>query len=145
MIVYEKYEDEIVGLLKARVKKDSIVVMPAPSEKDLNDPKITSKPQLYVIISGDDWDDPENIGVTSQLVTVKGEVFIKSKDRRGPNGVFALYDYVVKTLLGVKLSGAESEILFNRLSFVHGLQNSWQYAATFTFDVRRIETQTTEL
>lgn len=132
---YEQYEDQIVELLKMQ----EVTVDVLPHIALLNEARPTSKPQIFVIINGGSFAEPENLAVISQLETVQCEIFIRAKSRRGKLGVFGLYEEFSKKLLGYKLTGAKTAITFNQFGYVAGIQNNWQYALTFSFDRYKVE------
>ncbi len=128
-------EDQIVELLIMPGVDVSIL----PTEAELNRPRPTAVPQLFVIINGSTFDDPGTLGEpTAQSETIQGEIFIRANKRRGPLGIFDLYDKVSERLLGRKLPGTILPITFTQFGYVAGIQNNWQYALTFSFATYRV-------
>lgn len=134
-MTYEQYEDAIVE----RLKMQGVDVAVLPHIDALNDARPTAKPQVFVIFHGGDFAERENLTVTSQLETLRFEVFIRAKHRRGKLGVFQVHDEVSRRLLGYKLKDAQSVITFTSFGYVAGIQNNWQYALTFSFARYRVE------
>lgn len=132
---YEHYEDAIVDLLKMK----GVTVGVLPHVAVLNDARPTAQPQLFVIINGGNFAEPENLAVTSQLETIQGEIFIRAKNRRGKLGIFDLYEKISELLLGYRILGAKTVVTFNQFGYVAGIQNNWQYALTFSFDAYKVE------
>lgn len=134
-MTYEQYEDAIVDLLKMR----GVAVTVLPHEAALSELRATAQPQLYVIINGSNFGEPEDIGMTAQRETLQCEIFIRAKSRRGNLGIFGLYGEISKRLLGHKLPDAVTPIAFGQFGYVAGIQNNWQYALTFSFDTYKVE------
>lgn len=128
---YEPFEDAIIDLLKAI---PGVIVTPLPHVAALNDPRPTSKPQLFVIVNGSNFTPPDEVGIVSQLTAVQCEIFMRAKVRRGIKGINWLYEQVEKCLLGYRLPNAITPIVFSDFGYVAGIQNNWQYALTFTFN-----------
>ena len=126
---YERYEDELVALLQM----EGVEVRPLPRVADLEAPRPTQIPQVFVLINGGQFADREELAVVAQLETVQGELFIRARNRRGPDGLFAVYEEIRRRLLGYRLRGAKTPVYFNSFGYVDGLHNSWQYALTFSF------------
>jgi hypothetical protein len=126
---YEDYEDAIVE----RLKRQGVSVSALPHVDVLNEPRQTTKPQLFVIYQGSDYAERENLSVVSQVETLRFEIFIKAQKRRGKLGIFDLYNGISRCLLGYKLNGARTVITFDSFGYVAGIQNNWQYALTFSF------------
>lgn len=136
---YEELEDIIVE----RIKRKGVDVSVLPSVDILNAPRQTAKPQLYVIYQGSDFGECENLTVISQPETLRFEVFMRAKSRRGKMGIFDLYKEISKQLLGFKPTGAKTAITFNSFGYVSGVQNNWQYALAFSFTGYIVETDNT--
>lgn len=134
-MTYEQYEDEIVGLLKMR----GVTVTVLPHEAALSELRATAQPQLYIIINGSNFGEPEDLGMTAQRETLQCEIFIRAKSRWGHLGIFSLYGEISKRLLGRKLPDAVTPIVFGQFGYVAGIQNNWQYALTFSFDAYKVE------
>lgn len=132
---YEQYEDLIVDLLYI----PGVSVNVLPHVAILNEARPTSKPQLFVILHGSTFAEPENLSVMSQLETIKCEVFIRAKSRRGHLGIFDLYEKITSRLLGYKLPGAKTAITLGLFDYVAGIQNNWQYSLSFSFDAYKVE------
>ncbi|MCH5305193.1 MAG: hypothetical protein J1E79_01780 [Rikenella sp.] len=134
-MTYEQYEDAIVGLLSI----PGVSVSVLPHEAALVEMRATARPQLYVIINGSNFGEPESMGMTAQRETLQCEIFIRAKARRGRLGIFDLYGKISERLLGRKLPDAVTPIAFDQFGYVAGIQNNWQYALTFSFDTYRVE------
>lgn len=129
------WEDEIVE----RLEMNGAEVKALPHVTELNDPRPTVRPQLYVIIHGSNLAEPDNLAVISQEETIQGEIFIRSKHRRGEMGIFDLYDKITNLLLGYRLAGTKYPITFGQFGYVTGLLNNWQYSLAFSFTAYRIQ------
>lgn len=129
-MTYEQYEDAIVGLLAM----PGVSVTVLPHEAALSEIRATARPQLYVIIHGSNFGEPESMGLTAQRETLQCEIFIRAKARRGRLGIFDLYGKISERLLGRTLPDAVTPIAFSQFGYVAGIQNNWQYALTFSFD-----------
>lgn len=139
-MTYEQYEDAIVGLLAM----PGVSVTVLPHEAALVEMRATARPQLYVIINGSNFGEPESMGMTAQRETLQCEIFIRAKARRGRLGIFDLYGKISERLLGRKLPDAVTPIAFSQFGYVAGIQNNWQYALTFSFDTYRVEADSDE-
>ncbi|MDL2289955.1 Gp37 family protein [Paludibacteraceae bacterium OttesenSCG-928-F17] len=137
---YEKYENELVERLAIKGADTKVL----PHVATLNEPRQTAKPQLFVIINGANFESPDNLGNSAQLETVQGEIFIRAKHRRGKLGIFHLYELLTDLLMGYRLEGAKTSIVFNQFGYVAGIQNNWQYALTFSFTAYRMPKEVTE-
>jgi hypothetical protein len=140
MSYYEKYEDALVS----RLQMEGVEVSALPHVDALNVARPTTRPQLFVIINGGTFGEPEHLGAVAQLETVSGEVFVRALTRRGELGAFDLCDKAGKLLMGHRLHGAKSPITLGGLGYVNGVQNNWQYALTFSFTHYRVETSEAE-
>ena len=132
---YERYEDEIVALLKM----PGVDVAPLPKVEALGMPRRTQQPQIFVLINGGEFSEREETSVVAQLETIKCELFIRAKNRRGALGLFDVYEQAKRRLLGYRMSGAKTPIYFNSFGYVSGLHNYWQYALTFSFAAYSIQ------
>ncbi|MDR2448712.1 MAG: Gp37 family protein [Prevotellaceae bacterium] len=135
MNYYGQYED----LLVERLQMDGVDVSILPHIDHLNVARPTTRPQLFVLLNGGNFDEPANLSVISQLETLSGEIFIRALKRRGELGVFDLYEKISHRLLGYWLPNAQSAITFNSFGYVAGVQNNWQYALTFSFGHYKVE------
>ncbi len=126
---YADFEDAIVELLDIPGVDISVL----PHVAALNELRPTMKPQLFVIINGATFEQPDNMGVMSQLGSVSGEIFMRAKSRRGNLGIFDLYTQICGRLMGVKLAKTKRPITLSQFGYVAGLQNNWQYSLTFSF------------
>lgn len=129
LTAYERYEDEIVGLLQM----SGVDVMPLPKVETLESPHQTQKPQIFVLVNGGEFGEREETTVVSQLETVQCELFFRAKNRRGKTGIFTLYETAKSRLLGYRMQGSKTPIYFNSFGYVSGAHNCWQYALTFSF------------
>lgn len=134
---YEKYENEIVALLQM----PGIEVKPLPKILDLETPRQTSKPQIFVLVNGGEFAEREELTVVSQLETIQCELFFRAKTRRGKLGLFDVYETAKTRLLGYRMQGAKTPIYFNSFGYVSGLHNYWQYALTFSFGAYSVEVE----
>ncbi len=100
-MTYEQYEDAIVNLLAI----PGVSVSVLPHEAALVEMRATARPQLYVIINGGNFGEPENMGMTAQRETLQCEVFIRAKTRRGRLGIFDLYGKISERLFGAQVTG----------------------------------------
>lgn len=132
---YEKYENEIVALLQI----PGVEVKPLPKVLDLETPRQTAKPQIFVLVNGGDFAERENLAVVAQLETVQCELFFRAKTRRGKLGLFEVYEAAKIRLLGHRMQGAKTPIYFNSFGYISGLHNYWQYALTFSFGAYSVE------
>lgn len=132
---YEQYEDIIVE----RLNIPGVSVDVLPHVAVLNEARPTSKPQLYVILHGGVLSEPENLTVIAQMETIKCEVFIRAKSRRGRLGIFDLYEEITKRLLGYRLPDTKTPITLGVFDYVAGIQNNWQYTLSFSFDAYKVE------
>lgn len=142
--MYENYEDAIVEHLKMH----GIDVSALPTVEVLNDPRPTAKPYIYIMYNGSSYDAPENMAVTTQKESLNFEAFIKTKSRRGKNGVFAVAEEVKGRLMGWRPPSAITPVIFSSFGYVTGNQNNWQYMLSFAFDryvVQRELSEPTEL
>lgn len=137
---YEKYENEIVALLQM----DGVEVKPLPKILDLETPRQTAKPQIFVLVNGGEFAEREELAVVAQLETIQCELFFRAKNRRGKLGLFDVYETAKNRLLGHRMQGAKSPIYFNSFGYVSGLHNYWQYALTFSFGAYSIEVEKTD-
>lgn len=135
MTRYEKLEREIVEALKM----DGVFVAPLPHTGALNDARVLTKPQIYVVINGSKYERPDRLSVISQEENIRAELFFRAKSRGGKLGIFALYEECLQRLLGRKLTDAKTSITFDEFGYVAGIQNNWQYAAVFSFDIIRVQ------
>jgi hypothetical protein len=135
MNYYGRYED----LLVERLQMEGVDVAILPHVDELNKVRPTVRPQLFIILNGGNFEEPENLAVIAQLETLSGEVFIRALNRRGEMGIFDLYEKISRRLLGYRLPNAQSVITFNSFGYVAGIQNNWQYALTFSFGHYKIE------
>lgn len=133
---YERYEDEIVELLKM----PGAEVMPLPKVETLELPHQTQKPQIFVLINGGEFDEREETTTIAQLETIQGELFFRAKNRRGKTGIYATYETVKKRLLGHRIKGSKTPIYFKSFGYVSGSHNCWQYALTFSFAAYSVQT-----
>lgn len=132
---YERYEDELVELLKMQ----GVEVKPLPKVEALELPRQTQIPQIFILVNGTEYAEREELTVVAQLGTVQCEVFIRAKNRRGKGGLFEVFEEVKKRLLGYRMQDAKTPIYFNSFGYVSGLHNYWQYALTFSFGAYAVE------
>jgi hypothetical protein len=140
MSYYEKYED----LLVSRLQMEGVEVSALPHVNALNMVRPTTRPQVFVIINGGTFGEPEHLGAVAQLEQISGEVYVRALNRRGELGTFDLCDKAGKLLMGYRLDGAKSPITLSGLGYVEGVQNNWQYALTFSFTHYRVEASEAE-
>jgi len=134
MSKYEKYENLITDRLQDKAWDASIL----PSIAELNDPKVVSKPIIYVIFTGSTFDDTEHLGDFVQNEPLSFEVFITARFRHGENGVFSVADEVIKRLLKWEVPDATERISLNSFGYRDGIQPNWQYVLKFGFPTIRI-------
>lgn len=129
-MTYEDYEDNFVD----RLKMLGAAVSALPTVEVLNDPRPTAKACVYVMYNGSTYSDLKNITATVQKETLNFEVFIKAKNRRGKNGIFALTEEIKGRVMGWRPGGAITPVALSSFGYVTGTQNNWQYMLSFTFD-----------
>ncbi|MDR3133262.1 MAG: Gp37 family protein [Prevotellaceae bacterium] len=129
MNYYGQYED----LLVERLQMEGVDIAVLPHVDAMNAVRTTTNPQLFVIINGGNFEEPENLAIIAQRETISCEIYIRALSRRGEMGIFDLYEKISRRLMGYWLPNAQSAITLNSFGYVAGVQNNWQYALTFSF------------
>jgi hypothetical protein len=134
-MTYEQYENHLADLLRF----EGCEASPLPTVEALNAPRPTGAPQLFVILNGGAYGEPEELGLTAQLERLRCEVFIKARARGGALGVFDLADRAANTLMGRRLPDAKGRVTLDEFSYVAGFSGAWMYKVGFTFARYRVE------
>lgn len=132
---FEVYEDAIVELLTM----PGMDVKPLPLQSELNAARPSMKPQVYVIIHGSNFGERDRLEVVSQSETVQGEIFLMARTRRGEFGIYDVFERIAARLLGFEMPGALTPITFSQFGHVEGVQNTWTFALTFSFQTYRVQ------
>lgn len=126
---YENFEKAIAARLD--FKGVDVSTLPLPIE--LNKARQTTKPQLFVIFTGADYGERENLGVMAQVETLHFEISIFARKRLAKLGIYELFETITKQLLGYKLPHARTKISFDKFGYVSETTTTWQYALLLSF------------
>ena len=134
MIAYDEYERLIVE----RLSRDGIDVSPLPLIRDLNTPRVVTKPRIYVIFSESSFDDTSHLGEFAQDESLSFEVYIQALTRDGKNGIFAIAEEAMQKLLKWRFPDATQRITLASFGYAPPkpdapVQNNWQYMLKFSF------------
>jgi hypothetical protein len=131
---YEQYENAIVE----RLQMKGIVTGAFPNENNL-DTAFGGKPNVYVLLNGSTFGNPENLGGIAQMEKVHFAVVLFAFHRRGKSGMYALLEETSKRLLGYKLPGTATPITLDALGYSRDTRGVWQYELTFSFSTYSVQ------
>ena len=128
---YENYEKMIIARLQKCPELD--VQTKEIDSSGLNKQQQSSKPMVYVLYQGSTFDEPQELGMISQLETMAFDIIIFARKQRGSTGAYAAFEILTKNLLGYREKGMRSPIIFQKFGYVSETNTTWQYALQCSF------------
>jgi len=128
---YEDYEKIIINRLQQCPELDIITCEIDSSV--LNRQQQSSKPTIYVMYQGSSYDDPESLGMISQMETMTFEIIISAMKQRGKKGVYAAFETITKKLLGYREKGMRTPVIFQKFGYVSETDAVYRYVLQCSF------------
>ncbi|MDP4201440.1 MAG: Gp37 family protein [Bacteroidota bacterium] len=149
MIDYEEVEQSICDVLCPKAENgDSInkiySAIPVPDNtSELT--RLFTQTKVTIAYVGSDYGEDESTSCVIQEETVTFEAIIRSKTRKGTEGIFAVERDIRTKLLGYRLPVAQKKITFIKSGYIDGsTQNDWNYMMSFSFRTKAVDEQPEE-
>jgi len=127
---YENYEKMIIDRLQ---KCPELDILTCEIDSSVLSRQKSSKPSVYILYQGSQYEDPETLGMTAQTETMTFEIVIFARKLRGKSGIYASFETITKRLLGYHEKGMRTPVTFQKFGYVSEMQGYYQYALQCSF------------
>jgi hypothetical protein len=128
---YENFEKILIDRLSQCPELD--VQIDETDLSQLNRPRQSTKPLVYVLYQGSTYDVPQALDVISQTETMTFEIIVFARRQRGPEGAYEAFETVTRKLLGYWEPGMRTPVVFQKFGYVSETNATYQYALQCSF------------
>jgi hypothetical protein len=124
---YEDLEDEVVSLLQGQF----FDCAPLPDNQSSYTQSL-KKPVAYVTYDTSDYQDSESISMIVQKDRIRFGFDIRARNRRGADGIFAMFEIIHNKVHGLNLLGYDKIQYLSFSPIEDSEPNYWHYYIQFT-------------
>jgi hypothetical protein len=127
---YENYEKVIIERL---VCPELDVRTNELTAAELNKCRQSTKPTVFVLYQGSEYDEPKELGIISQSETMRFDIVVFTRTQRGKNGAYAALEIITQRLLGYREKGMRTPVIFQKFGYVSEVNAVFQYVLQCSF------------